>query len=97
VEGVPTKHLPTEGAAKLGQETSVQAIQQDLVLLARWKPGAVQGHRGLAQERVQARALLAQQHIYAEDGVWEVQQVLGQEQVQALALLAQQNTSDANE
>ena len=39
MEEVLTKHLPTEGAATLGQGTLVQAIQQDLVLLARWKPG----------------------------------------------------------
>ena len=80
---------------------------QALALLARpanksvgdvfWAVLAKQVQRGLAQERVQARALLAQPHIYAVDAVWEVQQVLGQEQVQALALLAQQNTSDANE
>ena len=82
MEEVPTKHLPTEGAAKLGQETSVQANQQDLVLLARWKPGdgasslvvmetrMVERHEELARPETRQQVLLLEARNLQEHSQW---------------------------
>ena len=82
MEGGPRKHLPTEGAAKLGQETSVQANQQDLVLLARWKPGdgasslvvmdtrMVERHEELARPETRRQVLLLEARNVQEHSQW---------------------------
>ena len=82
MEGGPTKHLPTEGAAELGQETSVQANQQDLVLLARWKPGdgasslvvmetrMVERHEELARAETRRQVLLLEAGNLQEHCLW---------------------------
>ena len=87
MEDFPTKHLPTEGAAKLGQETSVQANQQELVLLARWKPGdgasslvvmetrMVERHEELARPDTRRQVLLLEARNLQEHCQWMLAEV----------------------